>query len=247
MPGDKSISHRSLMLGAVAEGRTVVHGFLASEDCLATQAAMETLGVADSPSARRAGANRRRGPRWPQSAIARARSRQLRHRDSLADGVARGPTVRLRAHGRRVAAAAPHGTCRGTAAQDGRDHRDCRGRQTAGAAARRRATARHRLPAADGERASQIGRDTRCARRDRPHHCRTRRDRAAITRNACCRRWVSRSRRPRTVRVTRSRWRGPSNCAASRSRCPATSRRLRSSWSRAASARARASRFATSA
>src|SRR6185503_2154011 len=45
VPGDKSISHRALMLGAIAEGRTVVHGFLASEDCLATQAAMETLGV----------------------------------------------------------------------------------------------------------------------------------------------------------------------------------------------------------
>ena len=36
--GDKSISHRALMLGAIAEGTTVVHGFLASEDCLATQA-----------------------------------------------------------------------------------------------------------------------------------------------------------------------------------------------------------------
>jgi 3-phosphoshikimate 1-carboxyvinyltransferase len=46
VPGDKSISHRSLMLGAVAEGPTVVHGFLASEDCLATQAALEALGVA---------------------------------------------------------------------------------------------------------------------------------------------------------------------------------------------------------
>ena len=45
VPGDKSISHRALMLGAVAEGRTLVHGFLASEDCLATQAAMEGLGV----------------------------------------------------------------------------------------------------------------------------------------------------------------------------------------------------------
>jgi len=45
VPGDKSISHRVLMLGAVAEGCTVVHGFLASEDCLATQAAMEALGV----------------------------------------------------------------------------------------------------------------------------------------------------------------------------------------------------------
>jgi 3-phosphoshikimate 1-carboxyvinyltransferase len=44
--GDKSISHRALMLGAVAEGTTVVHGFLASEDCLATQAALEAMGVA---------------------------------------------------------------------------------------------------------------------------------------------------------------------------------------------------------
>jgi len=45
VPGDKSISHRALMLGAIAEGPTVVHGFLASEDCLATQAALEALGV----------------------------------------------------------------------------------------------------------------------------------------------------------------------------------------------------------
>ena len=45
VPGDKSISHRALMLGAVAEGATTVHGFLASEDCLATQAAFEAMGV----------------------------------------------------------------------------------------------------------------------------------------------------------------------------------------------------------
>jgi 3-phosphoshikimate 1-carboxyvinyltransferase len=46
VPGDKSISHRALMLGAVAEGHTRVRGFLASEDCLATQAALEAMGVA---------------------------------------------------------------------------------------------------------------------------------------------------------------------------------------------------------
>jgi 3-phosphoshikimate 1-carboxyvinyltransferase len=45
VPGDKSISHRALMLGAIAEGATVVHGFLASEDCLATEATMRALGV----------------------------------------------------------------------------------------------------------------------------------------------------------------------------------------------------------
>jgi 3-phosphoshikimate 1-carboxyvinyltransferase len=45
VPGDKSISHRSLMLGSIADGVTEVGGFLASEDCLATMRAMRALGV----------------------------------------------------------------------------------------------------------------------------------------------------------------------------------------------------------
>src|SRR5712671_612439 len=45
VPGDKSISHRALMLGGIADGVTEVSGFLASEDCLATMAAMGALGV----------------------------------------------------------------------------------------------------------------------------------------------------------------------------------------------------------
>lgn len=45
VPGDKSISHRALMLGSIATGRTAVSGFLAGEDCLATAAAMRSLGV----------------------------------------------------------------------------------------------------------------------------------------------------------------------------------------------------------
>ena len=45
VPGDKSISHRALMLGSIARGRTVVSGFLAGEDCMATAAAMRALGV----------------------------------------------------------------------------------------------------------------------------------------------------------------------------------------------------------
>jgi len=46
VPGDKSISHRALLLGAIAEGPTLIHGFLDGEDCLATRAALEALGVA---------------------------------------------------------------------------------------------------------------------------------------------------------------------------------------------------------
>jgi 3-phosphoshikimate 1-carboxyvinyltransferase len=45
VPGDKSISHRSLMLSGIAEGLSEVTGFLASEDCLASLAAMRALGV----------------------------------------------------------------------------------------------------------------------------------------------------------------------------------------------------------
>lgn len=46
VPGDKSISHRSLMLGGIATGRTEIFGFLPSEDCHATLAALRAMGVA---------------------------------------------------------------------------------------------------------------------------------------------------------------------------------------------------------
>ena len=45
VPGDKSISHRALLLGAIAEGATTISGFLRSEDCLATLQALVAMGV----------------------------------------------------------------------------------------------------------------------------------------------------------------------------------------------------------
>jgi 3-phosphoshikimate 1-carboxyvinyltransferase len=45
VPGDKSISHRSLMFGAIADGITEIDGLLASEDCLATAAALTAMGA----------------------------------------------------------------------------------------------------------------------------------------------------------------------------------------------------------
>lgn len=45
VPGDKSISHRSIMLGALAEGTTEVHGFLQGADCLSSIACFEKMGV----------------------------------------------------------------------------------------------------------------------------------------------------------------------------------------------------------
>ena len=45
VPGDKSISHRALMLGALAHGDTHIAGFLDSADCRASLAALRALGV----------------------------------------------------------------------------------------------------------------------------------------------------------------------------------------------------------
>ena len=45
VPGDKSISHRAVMLGSVAEGRTAVEGFLEGQDALATLGAFRAMGV----------------------------------------------------------------------------------------------------------------------------------------------------------------------------------------------------------
>ncbi len=43
--GDKSVSHRALMLGSIASGTTEISGFLAGEDCLATLQAFRDMGV----------------------------------------------------------------------------------------------------------------------------------------------------------------------------------------------------------
>lgn len=45
VPGDKSISHRALILAAIANGPCNLTGFLAGEDCLATLAALEAMGI----------------------------------------------------------------------------------------------------------------------------------------------------------------------------------------------------------
>ena len=70
VPGDKSMSHRAIMLGSIAEGRTTVSGFLEGEDALATLSAFREMGVDitdcllyTSPSPRD-----QRGSRMPSSA-----------------------------------------------------------------------------------------------------------------------------------------------------------------------------------
>lgn len=45
VPGDKSISHRSMIMASIAEGVSEVSGFLTATDCLATKKAMQDMGV----------------------------------------------------------------------------------------------------------------------------------------------------------------------------------------------------------
>jgi 3-phosphoshikimate 1-carboxyvinyltransferase len=45
VPGDKSVSHRSIMFGAIAKGTTVIHNFLKADDCLSTMACFKKMGV----------------------------------------------------------------------------------------------------------------------------------------------------------------------------------------------------------
>ena len=45
VPGDKSISHRALMIGALAAGETIIHGLLKGDDVMRTAAALEKMGV----------------------------------------------------------------------------------------------------------------------------------------------------------------------------------------------------------
>ena len=45
VPGDKSISHRALLLGALADGVSLIRGFLPCGDCLATLSCLQALGI----------------------------------------------------------------------------------------------------------------------------------------------------------------------------------------------------------
>jgi 3-phosphoshikimate 1-carboxyvinyltransferase len=49
VPGDKSISHRALMLGAIAEGETIIEGLLLGEDPRSTASCFQAMGAEISP------------------------------------------------------------------------------------------------------------------------------------------------------------------------------------------------------
>ena len=99
VPGDKSISHRALILGALAVGETRISGLLEGEDVINTGKAMRAMGATRRAhrGGRMAGA-RGRG-RGLSRARVRARFRQFRHR--LPPGHGRGGRLPDHRHLRR--------------------------------------------------------------------------------------------------------------------------------------------------
>ena len=63
VPGDKSISHRAALIGALARGDTVIHDFLHADDCLHTVSCLRALGVGIEDEGSRL-IVRGMGPRW---------------------------------------------------------------------------------------------------------------------------------------------------------------------------------------
>ncbi len=122
MPGDKSISHRAVMLAALAEGESEIVNFLPGSDCMATVAALEKLGVGVAWQARDhllvRGAPRLRSPAEPLDCgnsgtamrllaglvAGRNISAQLRGDDSLSSRPMRRVVEPLRRMGARIEA-----------------------------------------------------------------------------------------------------------------------------------------------
>jgi 3-phosphoshikimate 1-carboxyvinyltransferase len=80
VPSDKSITHRALILGAIAQGETVVVGALPSADCLATATILSQLGV---------------NVNWQQDNSVRIQGGRLRESHTVLDCQNSGTTMRL--------------------------------------------------------------------------------------------------------------------------------------------------------
>jgi hypothetical protein len=121
VPGDKSISHRSIMLGALAVGETRVTGLLEGEDVLATAAAMRAMGAEMST---RTGDRRlvaSTASAWaPAPAAGGARHGQFGHVHPAADGPCRQPCDHRHLSSAMPACQAPDGPGDRSAEPDGR-------------------------------------------------------------------------------------------------------------------------------
>ncbi len=119
VPGDKSVSHRALLLGAIADGESEIRGFGRSADTLSTAGAVAALGAAveDGGDVVRVGGVGLRGLVAPGGPVDCGNAGTLIR---LLAGILAGPGRRVRARRGRVAVAAAARADRRAAATDGR-------------------------------------------------------------------------------------------------------------------------------
>ena len=166
VPGDKSISHRAAMLAALAQGESEIVNFLPGSDCLATVAALESLGVrvkwlAPDRLAIR-GARQFQAPEGPIDCGNSGTGMRL------LSGLLAGRGIDVQLHGDASLSARPMRRVVEPLEAHGRTHRSPgRGWPSAFAYRRRRAIARHQLRAPDSQRAGEILRSARRAGRER--------------------------------------------------------------------------------
>ena len=81
VPGDKSISHRAVMFGAISEGTTEVTNFLQGADCLSTISCFRSMGIEieNTPERIRAW----KSPAGSFGSVRRSRLRKQRNNDTL--------------------------------------------------------------------------------------------------------------------------------------------------------------------
>ena len=225
VPGDKSISHRAVLVGAVAEGETLVRGFGRSADTESTIAAVRALGVTvhedDVDTLRVEGAGLR-GLREPDAPIDCGNSGTTLR---LLAGLLAGQSGRFELTGDDSLRGRPVDRIATPLGRDGRpvEPRTAARRSSSRAGRCRRSATSCRSRARRSSRASCTPGCTR--RGGRPWSSRCRR---ATTPSSCSRRQGRRSRAGRAA----CRSGRPSGSSSPRSRCPATSRRPRRSSSR---------------
>ncbi len=103
VPGDKSISHRALLLGALAEGRTEITGLLELDDVLGTARALQESRRPHREDKRRLDCHRQ-GSWRADNPEGRSRFRKFRYRRAPDDGRRRRPSGSGRVHRRRLLA-----------------------------------------------------------------------------------------------------------------------------------------------
>lgn len=109
VPGDKSISHRAVMLGALAEGDTEITHFLNGADCLSTIDCFRRLGISIEKDSRRILVHGR-GLHGLSAPLLRSGLRQQRHYNRLISGILAGPDILQPSDRRCIHSETAHGT-----------------------------------------------------------------------------------------------------------------------------------------